>query len=188
VEPKRPSKRTPAIEMAGTQLLGRHSRWHQASRALCASILLAGRLSGASECPPGDPLVLVDTATHRLRLCENGVAVRVFRVALGRGGTGKRKEGDNRTPLGVYPLGMPQPSSRFGTFIPVGYPTQEQAAAGLTGTDIGIHGPDQQFAFLGRATVSADWTAGCVAVGSDAAIQAIAEWVLAKHVGSIELK
>ncbi len=123
-----------------------------------------------------------------MRLCENGVAVRVFRVALGRGGIRKRKEGDKKTPLGVYPLGTPQPSNRFGLFIPIGYPTKEQAAAGLTGTDVGIHGPDQQFAWLGEATLWSDWTAGCVAVSTDAAIQAIATWVLAKQVGSIVLK
>ena len=116
------------------------------------------------------------------------MAVKAFRVSLGRGGTGKAREGDNRTPLGVYPLGTPQPSSRFGTFIPFGYPTEAQAAAGLTGGDVGIHGPDRPYAWLGPANVLFDWTAGCVAVSSDAAIQTIAAWVTAKRAASILLK
>ncbi len=160
----------------------------QVLRALSASLLLAAQLTAASECPAGDPLVVVDTAAHKLRLCENGTAVRAFHVALGRGGTRKRKEGDNKTPLGVYPLGTPQLSTRFGLFIPIGYPTKEQAAAGLTGTDVGIHGPDQQFTWLGRARSWSDWTAGCVAVGTEEAIQAIAAWVTTKKVDVVQLK
>ncbi len=154
---------------------------------LAAITLLASQSSRASECPNGDAVLVVNTAAHELKLCENGVAVKAFRVALGSGGTGKTKQGDDKTPLGLYPLGSPRPSSHFGIFIPVGYPTKEQATKGFTGADIGIHGPDRHFTLLGGATLWMDWTAGCVAVGSDEAIQGIAAWVKARKVGLVQL-
>jgi murein L,D-transpeptidase YafK len=152
------------------------------------TVVLVGQAAEASDCPNDQAMVVVDTAAHTLRLCEKGAVTKAFRVALGSGGTGKTKEGDNKTPLGEYSLGTPRPSVRFGVFIPVGYPTPEQAARGLTGADIGIHGPDRQFAWLGRATLWFDWTAGCVAVGTDSAIQAIAAWVKARKVDLVQLK
>lgn len=154
---------------------------------VCVAALLSSHVSQASECPKGEAVLLVDTATHELKLCERGTAMRAFRVALGSGGTGKTKAGDDKTPLGVYSLGLPRPSQRFGVFIPVGYPTKEQLAKGLTGAEIGIHGPDRHFAPLGTASAWVDWTAGCVAVGSDEAIQAVAAWVKAKKVGIVQL-
>jgi murein L,D-transpeptidase YafK len=156
-------------------------------RALLAFALLTGWAAAASDCPKDQRVILVDTAAHELKLCESGIAVKAFRVALGSGGTGKAKEGDDKTPLGVYLLGAPRPSARFGVFIPVGYPTKEQTAKGLTGRDVGIHGPDRHFAFLGGASVWVDWTAGCVAVGSDEAVQTIAAWVKANKVTSVQL-
>ena len=74
-------------------------------------------------------------------LCQENKPVGEYKVALGKGGINKIKQGDNKTPLGEYTLGIPRPSSRFGTFIPIGYPTQEQISKGYTGGDIGVHGP-----------------------------------------------
>jgi hypothetical protein len=165
----------------------RMSGGRRAVLALGAGALLADKLAHASECPDGEAVVVVDTSAHALKLCEKGVRVKQFPVALGRGGTGKMREGDNQTPLGVYAMGTPKPSTRFGVFIPVGYPTKEQAAAGLTGADIGLHGPDRRFRFLGRVNVWFDWTAGCVAVGTDEAIHEIAAWIEAKRVGFVQL-
>jgi murein L,D-transpeptidase YafK len=133
-------------------------------------------------------LLLVETSAHTLLLCENGAATRRFPVALGRGGTGKTKTGDERTPLGEYRLEAPRASSRFGVFLPVGYPTKKQSLEGLSGADIGIHGPDRRFTWLGGATVWADWTSGCVALGSDTAIQAVAAWVKTRGVTEVRLQ
>ncbi len=94
-------------------------------------------------------------------------------------GLGKSRDGDNKTPLGTYWLGQPQLSQRFGIFIPVGYPTREQTAKGMSGSDIGIHGPDRIFACAGALNVSINWTAGCLAVSNDAYIVAISDFVKA---------
>ena len=108
---------------------------------------------------------------------ETGRPVAEYRVALGRGGTGKHVQGDEKTPLGTYALGAPRPSSRFGTFIPVAYPTPEQQLQGFTGGDVGIHGPDRRFRWVGRATAWFDWTAGCIALGTDEEVLAVAAWM-----------
>ena len=124
--------------------------------------------------------VVVRTAEHALLLCEGDAQHARYAVALGAGGVGKRREGDWRTPLGAYPLGAPRPSKSYGTFVPVGYPTAEQTHLGFTGGAIGIHGPPRAFVAMGRLNTTTDWTAGCIAVGSDAEVQAIADWVRAR--------
>jgi murein L,D-transpeptidase YafK len=128
-------------------------------------------------CSSSGPQVVVTTNDHLLWLCDGARVVASYRVALGRGGTDKRVQGDNKTPLGSYPLGAPRPSSRFGTFIPVAYPTPEQHRQGFTGSDVGIHGPDRRFRWAGRMNAWFDWTAGCVALATDEDVQAVATWV-----------
>jgi murein L,D-transpeptidase YafK len=121
--------------------------------------------------------VAVRTATHELTLCSAGVAVGRFPVALGRGGTGKRQAGDALTPVGTYRLGAPRPSARFGTFIPIAYPTRSQARAGFTGAGVGIHGPPRGWDEAALPSTAVDWTLGCIATGSDDAVRAIANFV-----------
>jgi Uncharacterized protein conserved in bacteria len=131
-------------------------------------------------CTAHETAVVVNVSTRTLSLCEHGKAQRQFPVALGIGGLGKRHQGDHRTPLGAYPLGAPRPSSQYGTFIPVGYPTPQQIAMGFTGTAVGIHGPPRANVNDGFRNTAVDWTWGCIAVGSDPEIREIAAW-LGKH-------
>ena len=122
-------------------------------------------------------VVLVATGDHQLALCDAGKAVAAYRVALGRGGTDKRVEGDNKTPMGTYAVGEPRPSKRFGTFIPIVYPTEEQRRNGYTGSDVGIHGPLRGTRWAGRVNVWFDWIAGCAAVASDDELETVAGFV-----------
>jgi hypothetical protein len=94
------------------------------------------------------------------------------------GGTGKRRRGDGRTPLGAYALGAPRASARFGTFIPISYPTAAQATRGLTGGAVGIHGPPRGMDVpAGYPVTELDWTEGCIATGTDGEVGEIAEFV-----------
>jgi L,D-peptidoglycan transpeptidase YkuD (ErfK/YbiS/YcfS/YnhG family) len=147
--------------------------------ALCSVVLLAvcARAGTRAPCAGATNAVVVDTRTRTLALCASGAPEQTFPVALGAGGLGKQREGDGRTPLGDYPLGAPRASKSFGTFIPVGYPTPAQTRAGMTGGAIGIHGPARGWAWAGAANTVTDWTAGCIAVGSDAEIAQISAWV-----------
>ncbi|MBI5549120.1 MAG: hypothetical protein HY901_34985 [Deltaproteobacteria bacterium] len=85
-------------------------------------------------------------------------------------------------------LGAPRPSGRFGTFIPVGYPTEEQLAQGLTGSAIGVHGTRASLAWLGELTTLVDTTDGCVAVGRGEEMAAIAEAVWSNPRGEILIR
>jgi murein L,D-transpeptidase YafK len=78
--------------------------------------------------------------------------------------------------VGTYAIGEPRPSAQYRTFIPIAYPTAEQASRGYTGGDIGFHGPPRGW----RAPAAAkdlDWTFGCVGTGSDEEIARIARFV-----------
>jgi murein L,D-transpeptidase YafK len=130
--------------------------------------------------------VVIAVRAHALHLCEAGAGVAEHRVALGWHGVGKRRQGDGKTPLGLYPLGAPRPSQQFGTFVPVGYPTPSQQRLGFTGNAVGIHGPPRGLG--GALTTAVDWTAGCIAVGSDAAIAAISAWIRRRHVTVVRIE
>lgn len=152
---------------------------HVTVRALSlVAVLVTGCHSPpTAPCASSGPAVIVVTEDHKLWVCDASRPVAWYRVSIGRGGTDKRVEGDNKTPLGTYPLGAPRASSRFGTFIPVAYPTPEQRSQGFTGSDVGIHGPDRRFRWTGRMNAWIDWTAGCVALATDEEVQAVAAWV-----------
>jgi hypothetical protein len=128
-------------------------------------------------CPREGDVVTVLTEKRELWLCRQGMSVAKFHVALGRGGLDKRRRGDRRTPLGTYSFGEPRESSRFGVFIPIGYPTPDQVAQGFTGSNVGIHGPPRDFVAVTYPVISADWTEGCIATALDAEIAYIAEFV-----------
>ena len=143
----------------------------------------------APVCRAGESAVVVDTSAHRLHLCWRGEIERSFVVFLGIDGVDKRREGDNRTPLGTYTLGAPRASRSFHTFVPVAYPTPAQARMGFTGGAIGIHGPPRVGAGTPRLLelVRFDWTAGCIAVASDNEIDEIAGWLRQREVKEVRL-
>ncbi len=113
-------------------------------------------------------------------LCKDGLAAATFPVNLGQGGVGKRKQGDQKTPLGRYRLSPPRASvSGFTWFVPIGYPTTAQKKKGYTGGAIGIHGPpDWLPQLVVDAAFDTPWTDGCVMVRTTAEIEAIRAWLL----------
>jgi L,D-peptidoglycan transpeptidase YkuD (ErfK/YbiS/YcfS/YnhG family) len=166
----------------------------RAAAAVCLAILAAAatprRASAADEtCNPDETAVVVDTHAHRMHLCRRGADERTFVVALGENGAGKRRQGDNRTPLGRYPLGAPRRSRSFHMFVPVAYPTPAQARLGFTGSAIGIHGPPRGFGTLAQLAmlVRTDWTAGCIAVATDEEIEAVVDWIRKQGVRDVRL-
>ncbi|WP_067862139.1 L,D-transpeptidase family protein [Neptuniibacter marinus] len=93
--------------------------------------------------------VVVDTRLSRLFLFKNhdGVPVLVkdFYASYGRGGVGKEKRGDLKTPLGVYfitgRLEDKNLPSRYGSgALPLNYPNVWDERLGRTGNGIWLHG------------------------------------------------
>lgn len=155
-----------------------------AARALA---LLGALAPGAAlavdppPCPPSRDSIVVLTERRELWLCSGGAPAAQFAIALGRSGVGKRRAGDGRTPLGTYPLGLPRPSTQYGTFIPIAYPTAAQAARGFTGAAVGIHGPPRGKDAGAYPVTEVNWTEGCIATGSDEDVGTIAAFVRARR-------
>lgn len=133
-------------------------------------------------------LAVVRATEHRLYACETGAIVRSYGIRLGRHGTGKMRAGDGKTPLGTYPLGVPRASKDYGTFIPIGYPTAQQARRGLTGGAIGLHGPLRSVRWLGRAVNWFDTSDGCIGVATDDEMSILARWVRSKQPRTIVIE
>ena len=145
--------------------------------------------SASVVCPTASrAIVVVDTARHAMALCESGKTIETFSVRIGRHGTGKTREGDGKTPLGVYGLGEPRSSASYGTFVPVEYPTAEQRQNGFTGGAIGVHGPDRRVRWMGAAVNRVDSTEGCVGIATDPEMARIAEWIRSRDVREIALE
>lgn len=159
----------------------------RAVHALAVAVVLVGGTRGSAEgpvpapgpCPKEGDVVVVISQRRQLWLCHQGEAVARYRVALGRGGVDKRREGDGRTPLGTYTLGTPRPSAQFGIFIPIEYPRPDQAAQGFTGSKVGIHGPPRGLTEPEYPITYVNWTQGCIATALDEDIMSIAEFVRA---------
>lgn len=124
--------------------------------------------------------IVVDAARSRVYVYENAGGtprlVRDFYSTLGKNGVDKLRQGDRRTPLGVYHVTARIPGNKlpdlygWGAF-PISYPNEWDRMAGRTGNGIWLHGvPSNTYA---RAPRASD---GCVALANSD----IAE--LARHV------
>ncbi len=148
---------------------------------------LLKRMPTTDRCEGNGDAVIADTGVAVIFLCKNGVTVGDYDFSMGRDGVNKRSLGDLKTPVGKYPLGKPRPSDLFKIFVPIGYPTPEQAAQGYSGSDVGIHGPSRTFRCAGFLNVSVDWTQGCLAVASDIYVKEIARFIEVNGVKSITI-
>lgn len=123
------------------------------------------------EVPPlAGPIdrILVEKAERRMTLFREGSALRVYPVSLGFAPEGdKERQGDGRTPEGIFRIDRKNPQSRFHLSLGLDYPQPEhlrRARAGGydPGGDIFIHG--QPRGVSGNLRIPTDWTAGCIAV------------------------
>lgn len=117
--------------------------------------------------------VLIEKGARRLTLLANSKPLKVYSVALGSSPVGnKEREGDGRTPEGVYTIDFHKPDSDYHRALHISYPSAEDqvraAKAGVgPGGDIMIHGLPNGFGALGAAHRLRDWTAGCIALTDD---------------------
>jgi L,D-transpeptidase YnhG len=114
--------------------------------------------------------IAVDTSRARLYLFENSGSglklVADYYASIGKQGVGKKVEGDQRTPLGVYHvtsnLNAKSLTSFYGSGgLVINYPNPLDLHLGKTGGGIWLHGtPANQFARLPKTTD------GCVVVAN----------------------
>ncbi len=105
-----------------------------------------------------------------LMLLNRGVVVRSYKVALGAQPEGRKtREGDGRTPEGIYSLDRRNRASRFYRAIHISYPSaadvdSARRAGVAPGGDVMIHGLPNGFGWIGPLHRGWDWTDGCIAV------------------------
>ena len=113
-----------------------------------------------------------------MELLRAGKEIKTYKIALGPNSVGpKTRQGDHRTPEGLYRIDAKNAHSRFHLSLHVSYPNaddRERARKlGVSpGGDIMIHGLPDQYAYLGALHRNYDWTDGCIAV-SNAEIEEI---------------
>jgi murein L,D-transpeptidase YafK len=142
---------------------------------LLALVSLTGQAFSAS----GPPLqasavadkVLVLKRQRRLYLIQGSKVLKRYRVSLGGHPVGpKIREGDRKTPEGIYVLDWHNPESQFYKSIHISYPNAKDLAhanrLGLPpGGDLFIHGQPNDF--VGPGKQPGDWTDGCIAVSNE---------------------
>lgn len=114
--------------------------------------------------------ILVIKHKRILMLLKNGEVLKKYKIALGHNPKGhKIKEGDNRTPEGLYFIKAKNKQSRFHLSLEISYPNskdcQRADKIGVSpGGDIMIHGLPKGWSWLGKLYTLFNWTRGCIAV------------------------
>ncbi|MGL5009761.1 MAG: L,D-transpeptidase family protein [Paracoccaceae bacterium] len=114
--------------------------------------------------------IVVDKGARQMTLIQNGQPIRRYRIALGFAPEGdKTRQGDGRTPEGIFRIAVRNDASKYHLSLGIDYPQADdiaRAAAGGfdPGGDIMIHG--QPNALPDASVIGRDWTAGCIAVSN----------------------
>lgn len=117
--------------------------------------------------------IIVQKAGRTLKLYCGDKIVKTYRIALGKNPVGhKEKQGDYKTPEGVYKISGKNPGSQFHKSLRVSYPNQQDLICAKKscvnpGSDIMVHGLDKKSAWIGKAHRARDWTHGCIAVSNE---------------------
>lgn len=146
--------------------------------ALIAGIVCS--IAAAAEAPPAvvADRIVIEKAAHRMTLLSGGAKIKTYKITLGSHPVGpKRRQGDGRTPEGLYVIDQRKADSYFHRALHISYPNADDAARAVAlgvdpGGDIMIHGIGYEREWLSPARRAKDWTKGCIAV-SDAEIDEI---------------
>jgi murein L,D-transpeptidase YafK len=114
--------------------------------------------------------IMVHKKARTMELMRGGQVLKTYKIALGGEPVGpKARQGDHRTPEGVYVIDSRNEHSQFHRSLHISYPNaaDRERARKLgvpTGGDIYIHGLPNGYGFVGAAHRARDWTDGCIAV------------------------
>jgi murein L,D-transpeptidase YafK len=146
--------------------------------------------NAASATVHADRVVVLKRA-HILQLLSQGKVIKTYKVALGGDSIGpKTRQGDHKTPEGVYVLNFRNAHSQFYKSIHISYPNEHDRAearkkGASPGGDVFVHGLPNGYGAVGAAHRLKDWTNGCIAV-TDEEIDEI--WVIVSDGTPIEIK
>lgn len=142
--------------------------------ALCAIVAGLVAASGAVADPAvaADQVdrILVIKSERKLYLLRAGEAVADYWIALGRHPVGaKERQGDGRTPEGLYAIDWRTEDTPFHRWLHISYPNATDRARAdalgvATGGAIAIHGIPKDWGPTGPGRPMIDWTNGCIAL------------------------
>ncbi len=154
-----------------SKILNRRSTVTSRTATLLAGLSLLALPAQASDFPVADKIV-VEKENRKLHLLNNGEVFRTFDIALGIAPIGdKEREGDQKTPEGLYSLDTRNPDSDYFLSIHISYPSSaDRSTARRKGYDPGgaimIHGQPNMPTFSAAYYRKEDWTNGCIAVSN----------------------
>ena len=96
--------------------------------------------------------------------------LKTYKIALGFSPSGaKEKEGDGKTPEGIYFISHKNNKSRFHLSLKISYPNEKDLKNAKqknfsAGDNIMIHGLSPSTNWIGELYTQKDWTLGCIAV------------------------
>ncbi len=143
--------------------------------AIIAISFLCHAMWTTAPCQAAIPLadrVVIIKKEKVLILLSKGEVLKTYKVALGRDPVGpKSRQGDGKTPEGVYVVDRRDSTSKFHKALHISYPNPADVARaqryGVSpGRDIMIHGLPNGFDELGEYHSERNWTKGCVAVNN----------------------
>jgi murein L,D-transpeptidase YafK len=116
-------------------------------------------------------MVVVHKGERRLMLLREGEVLKEYKVNLGRSPVGhKTRQGDNKTPEGLYVIDGRKPDCGYYLGLHISYPdpvdVENARMAGVSpGGSIYIHGLPN--GVRNKYRMLPDWTRGCIAVSNE---------------------
>lgn len=140
---------------------------------------------------PAADKILVVKSERRLFLYRGPEVLRSYRVSLGLNPRGhKEREGDYRTPEGLYRLSKRNSRSAFFLSIKISYPAPSDIAWAKAnrwpvGGSIMIHGLPNNPSHSEQYYATTDWTNGCISLSNADMLEL---WSLVDRQAIIEIK
>ena len=114
--------------------------------------------------------ILIEKKERRLTLLSRGERLRTYKIALGENPVGpKERQGDNKTPEGIYVIDSRNRDSGYHLSLHISYPNEKDKKRAkelgvYPGGNIMIHGIKNGLSWVGDFHAEVDWTKGCIAV------------------------
>jgi len=134
---------------------------------------------------------IVHKSARIMELRHASQVIKSYKIALGGEPLGaKVRQGDHKTPEGVYVIDGRNARSQFHRSLHISYPNaadrDRARKLGVSpGGDIFIHGLPNGYGFIGAAHRARDWTDGCIAL-TDQEIEEI--WKLVDNGTPVEIR
>lgn len=160
-------------------------------RKIIATVFLVVAGVVSAHALPHADRIIVHKKDRTLELVQGGRVIETYKIALGGNPVGaKGRQGDHRTPEGMYVIDSRNAQSKFHRSLHISYPNaadrEHARKLGVSpGGDIMIHGLPNGYGFVGTAHRARDWTDGCIAV-TDEEIEEI--WKLVDNGTQIEIR